>query len=138
MSLTQLKFMSACGQSTHKVNFAQIELYQELIREEVVKELFPALDEWHKDPMNPEKIRAVLDGAGDTMVVVEGLLWSMGVDPQNVKAIIDTSNFTKIPERGNQVLRREDGKILKPSHFKEPELGVVVKEVLDRMSTVLG
>lgn len=52
MSQSQLRFMSACGQTTNKVNFNQIDLYQELIREEVVKELFPALDNWSKNPLD--------------------------------------------------------------------------------------
>lgn len=138
MSKAQLQFMLACGQTAHRVNFKQIELYQELIREEVVKELFPALDSWVADPLDKEKIRAVLDGIGDTLVVVEGLALSMGVDIAKVKDAVDVSNLTKVPTGSAEVRRREDGKIFKPAHFQEPDLRASVDEVYRKLTTVLG
>lgn len=130
MSKAQLKFMKACGQTTSIVNFKQVELYQELIREEVVKELFPALEAWKDSPLDKERIRDVLDAIGDSLVVIEGLAYSLGTDPQTIKAQVDESNLTKIPLEGNSVKRREDGKILKPDHFREPDLGDLVDEIL--------
>lgn len=137
MTIKQMKFMAACGQTTTKVNFKQIELYQELIREEVVKELFPAIDAWLLDPLNRDKIKEVIDGAGDTLVVVQGLLYSMGINPEEVKEAIDHSNCTKIPQGAAKVLKRDDGKILKPDHFQLPELNHLVDEVLHNLSTKL-
>lgn len=131
----QIKFMTACGQSVNKVSFRQIELYQELIREEVVKELFPAIANWLEKPMDKELIKEVLDGIGDTLVVVEGLALSFGVDPGEIKDRVDDSNLTKIPAPGSVPQRREDGKIMKPAHFKLPDLDALVDQVYINLTT---
>ena len=138
MSLDQIKFMTACGQTVNKVNFKQIELYQELIREEVVKELFPALQNWTENPLNKEALTEVLDGIGDVLVVVEGLALSFGLDPEELKRRIDLSNLTKIPEKNSKVTKRDDGKILKPASFKLPELDDLVEAIFSNMTTALG
>lgn len=122
----------------NKVNFKQIELYQELIREEAVKELFPALQKWYDSPLDKDLIREVLDGIGDVLVVVEGLAHSFGIDPVTLKERIDKSNLTKIPPRDSIVKKREDGKILKPSSFVKPELDDLVEEVFTHLTTTLG
>lgn len=133
MSKAQLKFMRACGQTTTIVNHRQIDLYQELIREEIVKELFPALENWKEDPLNKEKIIPVLDAIGDSLVVVEGLAYSFGTDPAQIKAEVDQSNLSKIPQDGESILRREDGKILKPPHFVPPNLAYIADDILKRI-----
>lgn len=129
MSEKQKLFMSQCGQTVTVVNFPQIELYKELVREELIRELFPAIENWKLDPGNKDHIREVLDGAGDTLVVICGILFSMGVNPEEVKDRIDISNLTKIPKDKTQVKRREDGKILKPDTFKKPDLENLVDKV---------
>lgn len=128
--------MSACSQSLTTVNFKQIELYQELIREELVKELFPALDAWLADPLDIEKVKAVLDGIGDTEVVLKGLAYSMGVDPDEIKKRIDISNYSKIPQGQNQANKRADGKILKPATYIPPELDDLAQQVIDNIAGV--
>lgn len=138
MSLAQIQFMTSCGQTVNKVNFRQIELYQELIREEVVKELFPALQKWQESPLNKDRIREVLDGIGDVLVVVEGLAYSFGLTPESIKERIDTSNLTKIPPNSGAVCKRDDGKILKPPTFALPELDDLVEEVFNHLTTTLG
>ena len=99
----QANFMVACGQTINTVNWKQIELYKELIREEIVRELFPALDAWMADPLNEENIREVLDAIGDSLVVVRGLAYSMGQNPNQILYRIDQSNLTKIPKGDNKV-----------------------------------
>lgn len=127
--------MTACGQTISKVNFKQIELYQELIREEVVKELFPAIQKWQESPLDKELIREVLDGIGDVLVVVEGLALSFGLPADVIKTAIDQSNLTKIPVAGSKVEKREDGKILKPDSFKLPDLDYLIDEVYKNLTT---
>ena len=136
MDILQKSFMSACGQSLTTVNFKQIELYQELIREELVKELFPALEAWLADPLDIEKVKAVLDGIGDTEVVLKGLAYSMGVDPGEIKKRIDISNYSKIPQGQNQANKRADGKILKPATYVPPELDDLAEKVIANIAGV--
>jgi len=126
--------MVACGQTINTVNWKQIELYKELIREEIVRELFPALDAWMADPLNEENIREVLDAIGDSLVVVRGLAYSMGQNPNQILYRIDQSNLTKIPKGDNKVKKREDGKILKPDTFEPPVLDDLVRSVFDKMT----
>jgi len=130
----QANFMVACGQTINTVNWKQIELYKELIREEIVRELFPALDAWMADPLNEENIREVLDAIGDSLVVVRGLAYSMGQNPNQILYRIDQSNLTKIPKGDNKVKKREDGKILKPDTFEPPVLDDLVRSVFDKMT----
>ena len=125
--------MQACGQSTTLVNFQQTELYMELIREEAVRELFPALISWLDEPLNKEKLINVLDGLGDTLVVVHGLAYSLGLDPFEIKERIDESNLSKISVDG-VIKRRSDGKILKDmAVFKEPVLDDLAQIVINRI-----
>ena len=123
--------MRASRQSVSGVNFQQISLYKELIREELVNELFPALDAWMEDPLNRQKLLEVLDGLGDVEVVINGLAYSMGVELPVIKDRIDDSNLTKI--KNGKVIKREDGKVLKPDTFKLPILADIVEDVLANM-----
>lgn len=118
-------------QTTNQVNFQQIDLYEELIREELVIELIPALVAWKEDPLNLAKIKRVLDGIGDVKVTVDGLAWSFGINPEDIKDRVDLSNITKIPAPGEVLKRREDGKVLKPEGFQEPVLDDLGQKVID-------
>ena len=129
----QIHFMQACGQSTTLVNFKQVELYMELIREEAVRELFPALLAWLDEPLSKERLIEVLDGLGDTLVVVHGLAYSLGLDPNVIKERIDESNLSKISVDG-VIKRRSDGKILKDmAVFKEPVLDDLAQIVINKI-----
>lgn len=131
MTTKQVQFMRASRQSVSGVNFQQISLYKELIREELVNELFPALDAWMEDPLNRQKLLEVLDGLGDVEVVINGLAYSLGVELTVIKDRIDDSNLTKIKD--GKVIKREDGKVLKPDTFKLPILADIVEDVLANM-----
>ena len=68
------------------------------------------------------------------MVVVRGLAYSMGQNPNQILYRIDQSNLTKIPKGDNKVKKREDGKILKPDTFEPPVLDDLVRSVFDKMT----
>jgi hypothetical protein len=121
MSLLQKQFMAACGQTISVLNYNQAQLYIELIREEVVRELFPAFDKFMTAQTHDNTVE-LLDAIGDSMVVIEGLALSLGVDPEVIKARVDISNATKIPSGQSKVQKRADGKILKPTSFILPYL----------------
>lgn len=129
----QEQFMRACGQVTTRPMYKQCELYKELIREEVVGELFPALESWIDNPLDPDSLRETLDAIGDSLVVIEGLAYSMGADPKEIKSRIDDSNLTKIPAGNNLVKKRADGKILKPDSFKLPVLDDLAENILKKV-----
>jgi len=133
MEQAQKKFMFACGQTTTSVNFRQIELYRELIREELVKELFPALDTWLNSPLSIENTEHLLKEIGDVLVVVHGLAYSMGTDPLAIKDQVDASNLSKIPPDHSQVLKREDGKILKPVSYREADMRDLAVSVFKKL-----
>lgn len=130
----QKKFMSACGQTITTVNYRQIELYKELIREEVVQELFPSLETWLLNPLDKIALKEVLDAIGDAQVTLMGLALSMGSRPEVIKDRVDASNLTKIPIGSNKVLKRADGKILKPDSFVLPNLEDLVDEIIDKIT----
>lgn len=129
----QRKFMYACGQSVSTVNYKQVELYKELIREEIVSELFPAVETWLLNPLDEDALRETLDAIGDSLVVVIGLALSMGTRPEVLKARIDASNLSKIPRGDAKVKKRADGKILKPDTFVPPQLDDLIDEVIGKI-----
>jgi predicted HAD superfamily Cof-like phosphohydrolase len=120
-TLQQKQFMVACGQTVTVLNYTQAQLYIELIREEVVRELFPAFDKFIQAQTHDNTVE-LLDAIGDSKVVIDGLALSLGIDPEIIKARVDVSNLSKIPDGDSKVLKREDGKILKPNSFMLPYL----------------
>lgn len=129
----QKQFMEACGQTTDRPNWKQIELYAELIREEIVGELFPALESWLANSLDEEALRETLDAIGDSLVVLNGLALSMGTDPKEIKDRIDISNLSKIPKGEDKIKKRVDGKILKPLTFVDPRLDDLVDIVIGKI-----
>jgi len=113
-------FQEACGQKVSRTitweNNEQAELYANLIREEV-GELLDAFD--------ARDIEEVADGAADAIWVILGLCNTMGIPINPVWREVMLSNMSKIPEDG-VILRREDGKVLKPASFFPPN----IKQVL--------
>ena len=113
------RFQQACGQPVQfsispsfDENHEQAFLYAELVREEA-QELAEAFRD--KD------IVGVADGAADLIWVVFGLCNAMGIDLEPVWKEVRDSNMSKIPHDG-KVIRREDGKILKPESYFKPDI----------------
>ena len=110
-------FMEACDQEVHKIpsfetsNQKQVQLYMELIREEYeeLKEGYEAKD-----------IVEVADACGDLIWVILGLANSLGIPMNQVWHEITTSNMSKTVE--GSVIKREDGKILKPDTYFPPNI----------------
>ena len=106
-------FMEACDQTVSVYNKEQFNLYRKLITEEV-KELDEAINVDDK----VEKLDALLD----IMVVTLGAIHSLGVDDENAWKEVISSNMSKIDVKTGKVLKREDGKVVKPDTFKPPRL----------------
>lgn len=114
----QRKFMRVCGQTTDSNNRDQFRLYCDLVREEV-RELEEALA--------ADDAVAQLDALIDILVVAAGAIHSLGVDAEGAWKEVMRSNFAKVDPRTGQVMRREDGKVLKPANWEPPRLKAFVR-----------
>ena len=114
----QRKFMRACGQTTDTHNQDQFQMYCDLIREES-EELIDALAQGDEVEQ--------LDALIDILVVATGAIHSLGVDAEGAWKEVMRSNFAKVDPRTGQVMRREDGKVLKPANWEPPRLKTFVR-----------
>lgn len=105
----QEKFMLACDQSVTG-DQAQFDMYIRLIEEEFIE-----LQDADNDV-------DTLDALIDILVVTIGAIHSMGADGEGAWIEVMRSNFAKIDHDTGKVLKREDGKVLKPEGWKPPEL----------------
>lgn len=110
-------FMEACGQevkdrpSFTDENYKQAVLYLNLIREEMQE-----LEEGFEN----QDIVETADACGDLIWVILGLCNSLGIPMGPVWQEITTSNMSKTVE--GKVVRRDDGKILKPDTYFPPNI----------------
>ena len=111
--LDQKTFMQASGQTVDRFNPDQFDLYLDLIAEEI-QELADAIT-------NHNQVEA-LDALIDILVVTIGALHSIGVDVAGAWSEVHASNMSKVDPATGAVLRREDGKILKPEGWQPPNL----------------
>ena len=103
-------FMLASGQTTGIENVDQYKLYYSLIKEEV--------QELDDSTTREDDVDALID----ILVVTIGALHSIGVDIEGAWKEVHGSNMTKIDPTTGKVIRREDGKILKPEGWQPPNL----------------
>lgn len=106
----QHQFMLASGQTTGIENVEQYKLYHNLMREE--------MQELEDSTTREDDVDALID----ILVVTIGALHSIGVDVEGAWHEVHASNMAKVDAGTGVVLRREDGKILKPAGWKPPSL----------------
>jgi hypothetical protein len=117
------QFMAAADQyigatpHLNENNEAQAKLYIDLIDEEF-RELCDGFLRRH--------IGDIADGGADLVWVVKGLFTTLGIDFDQVWEEIRASNMSKVVE--GKVIRREDGKILKPDTYFKPDIQKVLKK----------
>ena len=114
-------FLSACGQHHANKPVAQnnlSELYQKLIHEEYNE---------FCDAINEENDARQLDACFDMMWVIIGYMKARGWDCENAWDEGAKSNLSKIDKVTGKVIRREDGKILKPEGWQPPNFEKFVK-----------
>jgi len=110
----QKHFMNACDQTTDGTqNDNQYSLYRNLISEEL-GELKEAIE---KDDRTEQ-----LDALIDILVVTIGAIHSMGADAEGAWKEVFRTNLAKIDSATGKVIKREDGKVLKPEGWKPPNL----------------
>lgn len=117
----------------------RVELRKSLVREEV-GELLIAIDD--------ENLVEIADGIADSIVVLIGTALEYGIPLDEVWREIHASNMAKFPkctacdglgvfckvcnERGTQLIRRADGKVLKPRDWVPPDVGGVLATAMAR------
>lgn len=110
----QEKFMRACDQTTGgAIDEAQYALYRKLIAEEV--------NELHDAVEKNDRVEQ-LDALIDILVVTIGALHSMGADAEGAWKEVIRSNLAKIDAATGKVIKRADGKVLKPEGWTPPVL----------------
>ena len=108
-------FGTACEQPPSEANY---KMYLDLIREET--------DELEEAIQDNDKVEQ-LDALIDILVVTIGAVRAAGWDGEGAwKEVMDT-NFAKIDPTTNKVIKREDGKVLKPEGWKAPQLAQFIK-----------
>jgi predicted HAD superfamily Cof-like phosphohydrolase len=115
------KFMEAAGHEV-KDKFSPEITWQTSLYADLVKEEYLELQKGMKD-MNATEIA---DACADLIWVTEGLMHSMGIPMQAVWNEVARSNHSKISDSG-KIIKREDGKILKPDTYSAPQIEKVLK-----------
>jgi predicted HAD superfamily Cof-like phosphohydrolase len=90
---------------------AQGTLYMKLIKEEFDELMYA----W-----NEEDIVEVADACADLKWVIEGMEHTLGINQQAVWDEVARSNMSKMV--GGKLIKREDGKVLKPATFVKPDI----------------
>ena len=114
----QKQFMLACDQTVDEVNIKQARMYMGLIDEE-----YQELD----DAIERKDIVEMADALTDMIVVIIGTGLSIGLDMEAIWDEVMLSNFRKINPETGKVIRREDGKILKPEGWKPPNIQKIIE-----------
>jgi phosphoribosyl-ATP pyrophosphohydrolase len=114
-------FMRAAGQQIPPFNAnpsAQSDLYMNLIKEEY-SELMEAVSQ--------SDDTEICDACFDLMWVIIGYMLSRGWTCDEIWDEGAKSNLSKIDHATGKVIKREDGKILKPEGWKPPDFAKHVK-----------
>lgn len=111
-------FMEAADQTETGLHSNQANLYVDLINEEFQELLHAYM---------ARDIVEIADALADLKWVIEGLEHTLQLPQQEIWDEVARSNLSKISDNG-KILKREDGKVLKPESYSPPNL----KEVLER------
>ena len=112
------KFMVAADQVETGMHSPQANLYVDLINEEF-NELLHAY-------MNRDIVE-VADALADLKWVIEGLEHTLQLPQQEIWDEVARSNLSKISNTG-KIIKRKDGKVLKPETYSPPNIKKVLEE----------
>ena len=111
-------FMVAAGQTTKKDNEEQALLYRRLINEEY--------NEFITAVVQNDDVETI-DACFDTIWVIIGYMKSRGWDCSAAWDEGALSNLRKIDKATKTVLKRADGKVLKPEGWQPPDFSKFAK-----------
>jgi len=93
---------------------ARQRLRASLIDEEINRELIPAIE--------TRRLLDIADGIVDSIYVLIGAAIEYGIPLERVWNAVQAANMAKVDPTSGKVLRRDDGKILKPHGWKPPNI----------------
>lgn len=105
-------FMNAAGQTISEDNSEQAILYHKLINEEY--------NEFTDARMSNDDVETA-DACFDMIWVIVGYMLSRGWDCSKIWDEGAISNLNKIDKETKKVLKRDDGKVLKPEGWTPPD-----------------
>ncbi len=111
-------FLLACDQTVGVPNNEQSTLYTKLIDEEYTELIAASFSGYYTEE---------LDACCDLIWVITGYAMSRGWDIAGAFNEVARSNMSKIDSATGKVLKREDGKVLKPATFSKPNLEPFIK-----------
>lgn len=114
-------FMEAAGQDCPKKPTGRNEL-SDLYKKLIAEEFSEFIEAYQKNDDTEE-----LDACFDMIWVIVGYMHSRGWDADKSWDEGAISNLRKIDKKTKKVLRREDGKILKPEGWTPPDFSKFVK-----------
>jgi predicted HAD superfamily Cof-like phosphohydrolase len=112
-------FMTAAGQTTSEVNIPQSSLYHNLICEE--------FNEYIQAKNANDEVEEI-DACFDMIWVIVGYMLSRGWNCDRIWDEGALSNLKKIDKETRKVLKREDGKVLKPEGWQPPNFSKFVRK----------
>jgi predicted HAD superfamily Cof-like phosphohydrolase len=108
-------FATAMDQPPSKENYA---MYLDLIDEEYIE---------LKDAVEADDKVEQLDALIDILVVTMGAIRAAGWDSEAAWNEVMRTNFAKIDPETGKVIKRADGKVLKPEGWQPPQLAQFIK-----------
>lgn len=112
-------FMLASGQTTNFDNEEQAQLYHRLINEEY--------NEFIKARNQKDNVET-LDACFDMIWVIVGYMLSKGYDIEGAWDEGARSNLAKIDATTGKVIKRDDGKVLKPDGWQKPDFSKYINK----------
>jgi hypothetical protein len=138
-------FMLAAGhllehvwRDSRPIDYERFTLYMKFVNEEYMDELVPAsmrlLYFKEKEQLTPEEAKEaeavmteVVDGLFDLIWVTIGAMLALGIPVRAIWEEGARSNLDKIDPLTKKVIKREDGKILKPEGWTPPDFHAILK-----------
>jgi predicted HAD superfamily Cof-like phosphohydrolase len=111
------RFMLAGDQNVIGTDPKQAELYANLVKEEIA-EFWKGIDD--------SNAVEILDGICDSIWVLVGYAHSRGWNVISAFEEVARSNMSKVDIETGKLLKREDGKVLKPESYSPPNLAPFV------------
>lgn len=122
------QFNDACGchreAKPNGVPIGVAQMRYELIREEL---------EEYKTALVKNDVVGIADALADLLYVVYGAAHTHGIDIQPVFDEVHRSNMAKVGPDG-KVIRRADGKILKPEGWTKPDIAGVLAQQMEAVA----
>lgn len=111
------QFMSACGQELPDSPSLPADEVRALRRSLLAEEV-----EEYAEAEDDDDLAGIADAIGDIVYIAVGTAAAYGIDMEPIWNEIQRSNMDKIDKSTGKVSRRADGKILKPSNWRGPDI----------------